>query len=81
MNAFESISQESLIDLVHAGSVRMLKAVQSGDGAWALVASVGMHDRTLRSQRESVRTWRSLDTLARYARQTIGINKFEVVGQ
>lgn len=81
MSQTETISQESLVDLARAGSVRTLRAVQSGDGSWALVAAVGMNERTLRSQRESVRTWRSLDTLARYAREKIGINQFEVNGQ
>lgn len=77
----ETISQESLVDLASAGSVRTLKAVQSANGQWALVASVGMSERTLRSQREAVRLWRSLDALYKYARQTVGINRVEIIGQ
>jgi hypothetical protein len=77
----ESVSEESLIDLAHAGSVRALRAVRSKDGRYALVAQVGLDERPLRSRRASVRTWSSLDTLARYAQETVGINRFEVVRQ
>lgn len=70
-----------MIELARAGSIRLLQAVQSADGSYALVAGVGLEQRTLRSKREDVRRWRSLDSLSRYVRETLGVNRFEVVGQ
>lgn len=75
------ITEEGLAELARAGSIRVLQAVRSQDGSWAMVAKVGLVDRTLRSRRSDVRRWKSLDTLARYARERIGVANFEVVGQ
>lgn len=77
----DTIAENSLIDLASAGSIRALRAVQSADGSWALVAQIGLSERALRSSRQDVRTWRKLDTIARYCRERIGINRFEVIGQ
>ncbi|WP_440998140.1 hypothetical protein [Arhodomonas sp. SL1] len=76
-----TVREQTLRELVDAGSVRDLRAVQSATGDWALVAKIGMTERALRSQREDVRTWRKLDTVYRYARETLGINRLEIVGQ
>lgn len=76
-----TIQETTLRELVDAGAVRALRAVQSADGSWALVAQVGMAERTLRSAREPVRTWRRLDTMYRWTRQTLGVNRLELQGQ
>ncbi len=81
MAQLETVSEEALTEMASAGSVRALRAVQSGDGRYALVAQIGMGERTLRSRRAGVRTWAKLDTLARFAREHIGINRFEVIGR
>lgn len=81
MSAMNTVREETLRELVSAGSVRQLKVVQSGDGSWALVAQIGMTERALRSKREPVRTWRRLDSVYKYAREGLGVNKFEVIGQ
>lgn len=80
MHDAETIAEQSLIDLARTGSVRSLRVVESGDGSWVLVATIGMAERALRSQRESVRTWRSLDTVYRYCRERVGINQIEIQG-
>lgn len=76
----ETVNGETLKHLVNAGSVRALRAVQSGNGKYALVAQVGLQELTLCSRREPVRTWASLDSMARYCRDRFGVVDFEVKG-
>ena len=81
MSQSDTIPGETLKYLINAGSVRALKAVQSqADGKWCLVAQVGMDEITVRSKREPVRTWASIDSIARYCRERFGVVDFEVKG-
>ena len=75
----ELITEDGLRELARANSVQALQARRAGD-RYALVARIGMGERTLRSRREEVRTWANLNTLARYVREKLGIGRFEVVG-
>jgi hypothetical protein len=36
-------------------------------GAWAVLVRLGVQNRVVRSQREKIRTWRSLDTIGTWA--------------
>jgi len=80
MRDADLIAENSLMDLARAGSVRNLRVIEAGDGSWALVAAIGMTERTLKTARRNVRTWRHLDTVYRYARDRIGINRIQVEG-
>ena len=73
----------NFFDLVHAGAVRESKAARlmtpKGE-QWALYFRLGgpaSQWHTLRSQREAVRTWAKLDTLAKFA-DTAGVRVFVV---
>lgn len=68
-----------LLDLVKNGAVREVKASKHGE-RWAFyfrLGGPGSNWLAVRSQRESVRTWASLDTLARFA-DAVGIRLFAV---
>ena len=71
------ITEATARELVSAGAVRVVQVVRHGD-AWAVVVRVALRDRVVRSQREQVRTWRSLDTVAAWVGQ-LGAAGFEVV--
>lgn len=73
----QPITETTARELVGAGAVRAIQAVRHGD-AWAIVLRIALQDRVVRSQREPVRTWRSLDTLAGWVEQ-LGATQFEVV--
>lgn len=73
------ITAESLSELARAGSLRTVRAVQTGD-KWAVEAEIGMETRPMRSQRDPVRQFARLDTLQRFL-DAQGIRKFEVVAQ
>ena len=60
------ITEATARELVSTGVVRSIQVLRHGD-AWAVVIRVGLRDRVIRSQRERVRTWRSLDTIANWA--------------
>lgn len=68
-----------LLDLVKNGAVREAKACREGE-RWAFFFRLGGPGSSwlaVRSQREAVRTWASLDTLARFA-DAVGIRLFAV---
>jgi len=68
-----------LLDLVRNGAVREVKASKYGD-RWAFyfrLGGPGSNWMAVRSQREPVRTWASLDTLAKFA-DAVGIRLFAV---
>ena len=73
----QRISEETFRILVHAGSVRKITiqpASWNGKERWAVVIKLGMEEATIRSAREDVRTWASLDSLARWLKaQGVGI--------
>lgn len=68
-----------LLDLVRNGAVREAKACRDGK-RWAFyfrLGGPGSNWLAVRSQREEVRTWAKLDTLADFADKT-GIRLFAV---
>lgn len=73
----------NFLDLVHAGAVRESKAarVMTRKGEqWAFYFRLGgptSEWHTIRSQREPVRTWAKLDTLAEFADKA-GVRLFAV---
>ena len=73
----QRIPEETFRILVHAGSVRKITiqpAPWNGKERWAVVIKLGMEEATIRSAREDVRTWASLDSLARWLKtQGVGI--------
>ena len=62
----QPITEATARELVSTGAVRSVQVLRY-NGAWAVVIRVALRDRVIRSQRERVRTWRSLDTVANWA--------------
>lgn len=77
MSESKSITEATLRELLDSGAVRAVQIVGQGTG-WAVQVEVGMRRRTLRSAREPVRWWRSLDRLARWLRDDLGIAEWSV---
>ncbi len=76
----QSITAEGLIALVAAGAAWDVRAVPGPDGhGWQLQVRYSKESRhfPLRSRRELVRVFRTLDALNRYA-QNLGIRRFSV---
>ena len=63
----QSITESTTKELIATGIVRVLQVIHHGDAGWAVLVRVGVQNRVVRSQREKIRTWRSLDTLASWA--------------
>lgn len=81
MHKPDSVDAKTLTYLVSAGSVRVLRAIQSeADGRWCLTAQVGMDEVTVRSKRDAIRLWASLDSIAKFCREYLGVVDFEVKG-
>lgn len=75
----EGFHETTLRPLVASGAVRECKVCREGE-RWALYVRLGgpgSRWMPVRSQREAVRTWASLDTLARFA-EGMGIRLFAV---
>ena len=68
MGEGDSISEATLRNLIASGAVRSVAVVGQGPD-WAVQVEVGMRRWALRSAREPVRLWRSLDRLARWLRE------------
>ena len=73
----QSTTEATACELVDAGAVRAIQVVRDDD-AWAVVLQIALQDRGVRSQRKSVWTRRSLDTLAAGIGQW-GAARFEVM--
>ncbi|MFO7582072.1 hypothetical protein [Guyparkeria sp.] len=58
--------------LGEAGSVRSVSIERAPGDGWAVVLRVGMEERVVRSRREDVRTWATLDSAAKWVAR-IGI--------
>ena len=73
----QRISEETFRILVNAGSVRKITlqpAPWNGKERWAVVLKLGMDEAVIKSAREDVRTWASLDSLARWLKtQGVGV--------
>jgi hypothetical protein len=73
----QRISEETFRILVNAGSVRKITlqpAPWNGRERWAVVLKLGMDEAVIKSAREDVRTWASLDSLARWLKtQGVGV--------
>lgn len=79
----QRITEETLRILINAGSVRKITiqpAPWNGKDRWAVVLKLGMDEATVRSAREDVRTWASLDSLVRWLKaQGCGVAELLVV--
>ena len=73
----QGITEATLRELLDSGAIRSVALVAQGD-AWAVQVEVGTRWRTLRSAREPVRWWRSLDRLARWLKDDIGVAEWTV---
>ncbi len=75
----ETISHALLLELVEAGSVRSATVIADGD-CWFLMVRYGRIEKTLRSKSGKIRSWRKLDSLAKYIIKELGLPRFEVEG-
>ncbi|MBU2767791.1 hypothetical protein A4U49_13675 [Acidithiobacillus ferrivorans] len=79
----QRITEETFRILVNAGSVRKITiqpAPWNGRERWAVVLKLGMDEATIKSARTEVRTWASLDSLARWLKaQGCGVAELRVV--
>jgi len=55
--------------LVESGAVRSVSIEPAPGDGWAVVLRVGLDERPVRSKREDVRTWSSVDTLVRWLKR------------
>ncbi|MHB1736912.1 MAG: hypothetical protein ACYCQM_10140 [Acidithiobacillus sp.] len=73
----QRISEDTFRILVNAGSVRKVTiqpAPWNGKERWAVILKLGMDEAVIKSAREEVRTWASLDSLARWLKtQGVGV--------
>ena len=73
----QRISEDTFRILINAGSVRKVTiqpAPWNGKERWAVVLKLGMDEAVIKSAREEVRTWASLDSLARWLKtQGVGV--------
>ncbi len=73
----QRISEDTFRILVNAGSVRKVTiqpAPWNGKERWAVILKLGMDEAVIKSAREDVRTWASLDSLARWLKtQGVGV--------
>ena len=81
--SMQHIREERFRILVNAGSVRKVTihlAPWNGSDRWAVVPKPGMDEAVIKSAREDVRTWASLDSLARWLKtQGCGVAELRVV--
>ena len=81
--SMQHITEETFRILVTAGSVRKVTiqpAPWNGRDRWAVVLKLGMEEATIKSAGEDVRTWASLDSLARWLKaQGCGVAELRVV--
>jgi len=74
----QPITEDTTRELIATGVVRVLQVIHHGDAGWAILVRVGVQNRVVRSQRETIRTWRSLDTIGTWA-AGIGAVAVEVI--
>lgn len=78
----QRIAEKTFRILINAGSVRKITiqpAPWNGKDRWAVVLKLGMDEATVRSAREDVRTWASLDSLVRWLKaQGCGVAELRV---
>lgn len=76
----KGFDEGQLLELIAGGSVRECKVARHGEDRWACYVRLGGPASSwlaVRSQREAVRTWASLDTLERFT-SSLGIRTFAV---
>ena len=73
----DAITEATLRELLDSGAVRAVTIVAQGN-AWAVQVEVGTRWRVLRSARDDVRWWKSLDRLARWLREDLGVADWSV---
>lgn len=73
----DAINEATLRELLDSGAVRGIVIIGEGD-SWAVEAEIGTQRRVLRSDRSPVRVWKSMDRLARWLREDLGIAEWRV---
>jgi hypothetical protein len=66
----QTIDADDVAKLWDTGALRDLRAVRQEGGKWALQGRVGTHWLSVRSRRQELRLWASLDTLERFCSTT-----------
>lgn len=61
----QTLDQKTIALLVNTGGLREVRAVREGP-AWALQGRIGQDWLAVRSARQELRLWSSLDTLERF---------------
>ena len=61
----QALDQKTIALLVSTGGLREVRAVREG-AAWALQGRIGLDWLAVRSARQELRLWSSLDTLERF---------------
>jgi len=77
MGESDGISEATLRELIASGAVRAVVIVGQGSG-WAVQVEVGTRRRVLRSAREPIRWWKSMDRLTRWLRSDLGVPEWTV---
>jgi|TARA_R110000796_G_C14560516_1_gene434797 hypothetical protein len=74
----KALDERALVALVQAGAaIELLVTRTSPEGAYSASARIGVRWVPLRSQRDPVRTWKSLDALVSFS-DKIGIQRLSV---
>lgn len=70
----KALDERSLLALVEAGAVHECLATAAPDGGYSLAVRVGVRLVPVRSQRDPIRIWRSLDGIGGFCRR-VGIKR------
>lgn len=65
MNTQTTLDQKTMALLISTGGLREVRAVREGS-AWSLQGRIGQDWLPIRSARQELRLWSSLDTLERF---------------
>lgn len=73
----KALDERSLVALIEAGAVHEAVANVAPEGAYSLSVRVGVRLVPIRSQRDPVRSWKSLDGVGGFCRR-VGIRRLLV---
>jgi len=72
-----NLTEGTLRDLVEAGAVRNVSVAAQGEG-WVVLAEVGTRWKPVHNTRGRVKEWKSLDSLAGFLRDKLGVVRWSV---
>ncbi|EKT4456334.1 hypothetical protein QEM35_002498 [Pseudomonas putida] len=70
MSTTQTIDSDHVAKLWATGAIEALRAIKQEGGKWSLQARVGTNWLSVRSRRQELRLWSSLDTLERFCNCT-----------